>query len=362
MSSELERMEEQSVQADESDERLAEALPDVPRDIDWIMDELDAAYGYLPREAILAARRAPRDEMVARLIEAIRQAIVEVRDGFPPDGDAHYFALFLLCEFRAREALPVILDALSLPGEGPFEVFDDVITEYVTRTILTLADDPLPVLEGLAANRHLNTYVRWQGVAGYLYLVRDGRLSREDAVQRLLGHLRRGMEDDPEILTPVLSELTHYDAREGRDEIRAAVKSDAVDPYDACERDFGSLFDERASEESPPAVDFSHRGPAQIDDTIEEMQDWACFQEDALAFEDEDLDDEQYGDGEEPWLVSDPPAAIFPGALLVSHLEPVVENDYRPTERLTSGPKIGRNERCPCGSGQKFKKCCGARR
>jgi len=25
-----------------------------------------------------------------------------------------------------------------------------------------------------------------------------------------------------------------------------------------------------------------------------------------------------------------------------------------------SGPKIGRNDPCPCGSGQKFKKCHGA--
>ena len=26
------------------------------------------------------------------------------------------------------------------------------------------------------------------------------------------------------------------------------------------------------------------------------------------------------------------------------------------------GPKIGRNDPCPCGSGKKYKKCCGARR
>lgn len=23
------------------------------------------------------------------------------------------------------------------------------------------------------------------------------------------------------------------------------------------------------------------------------------------------------------------------------------------------GPKIGRNDKCPCGSGSKYKKCCG---
>jgi uncharacterized protein len=27
---------------------------------------------------------------------------------------------------------------------------------------------------------------------------------------------------------------------------------------------------------------------------------------------------------------------------------------------LRSGPKIGRNDPCPCSSGKKFKKCCGA--
>lgn len=30
-----------------------------------------------------------------------------------------------------------------------------------------------------------------------------------------------------------------------------------------------------------------------------------------------------------------------------------------PTQRK-EGPKVGRNEPCPCGSGKKYKKCCGA--
>jgi SEC-C motif-containing protein len=28
---------------------------------------------------------------------------------------------------------------------------------------------------------------------------------------------------------------------------------------------------------------------------------------------------------------------------------------------IRSGPKIGRNEPCPCGSGKKYKKCCGGK-
>jgi hypothetical protein len=28
-------------------------------------------------------------------------------------------------------------------------------------------------------------------------------------------------------------------------------------------------------------------------------------------------------------------------------------------EPIRTGPKVGRNQPCPCGSGKKYKKCCG---
>jgi preprotein translocase subunit SecA len=28
------------------------------------------------------------------------------------------------------------------------------------------------------------------------------------------------------------------------------------------------------------------------------------------------------------------------------------------SSKKREGPKVGRNEQCPCGSGKKFKKCC----
>ena len=35
------------------------------------------------------------------------------------------------------------------------------------------------------------------------------------------------------------------------------------------------------------------------------------------------------------------------------------DDDFYPETYVRSEPKIGRNEPCPCGSGKKFKKCCG---
>lgn len=37
--------------------------------------------------------------------------------------------------------------------------------------------------------------------------------------------------------------------------------------------------------------------------------------------------------------------------------EKVINSDYRTYRR--EGPKVGRNDPCPCGSGSKYKKCCG---
>lgn len=46
------------------------------------------------------------------------------------------------------------------------------------------------------------------------------------------------------------------------------------------------------------------------------------------------------------------------GELILSEPEPPEEAKIKPIRRET--PKVGRNKKCPCGSGKKFKKCCGS--
>ncbi|MFN3194309.1 MAG: SEC-C metal-binding domain-containing protein [Aureliella sp.] len=74
-------------------------------------------------------------------------------------------------------------------------------------------------------------------------------------------------------------------------------------------------------------------------DLIEYMSGWAAYQED-----DED---------ESEVFVSDrlmPPEGILDDADHVSANDSTFRNE---------GVKIGRNEKCPCDSGKKYKKCCG---
>jgi uncharacterized protein YecA (UPF0149 family) len=77
--------------------------------------------------------------------------------------------------------------------------------------------------------------------------------------------------------------------------------------------------------------------PTGIKDTIEELRHWASFQEKPA---------------EPP--TPPPPKPHFTSA--PKPFEPVL------APILSGGPRIGRNDPCTCGSGKKYKKCCGARK
>jgi len=53
------------------------------------------------------------------------------------------------------------------------------------------------------------------------------------------------------------------------------------------------------------------------------------------------------------------PAEVVPKAV-VSIFRHQRRHFAPPSQRVRRDPKIGRNDPCPCGSGKKYKKCCGA--
>ena len=78
-------------------------------------------------------------------------------------------------------------------------------------------------------------------------------------------------------------------------------------------------------------------------DAINECSAWICFQDES---EDSELpDEEEQIDWEAP---SDETSAPI-----------YTRTPYTPPQSYIAPPRTGRNEPCPCGSGKKYKKCCG---
>jgi hypothetical protein len=139
-----------------------------------------------------------------------------------------------------------------------------------------------------------------------------------------------GLEREPNhVWNSLISVCVDLGMTEHLENIRRLYLSDIADPF--CQSLEEVETDIMLPRDSPARAYFlkSYR---LIDDTVSEMEWWHCFNEPA---EEEEPCDPVYPDPYE---------------------RPLAEMAI-PYER--ESPKIGRNAPCPCGSGKKFKKCCG---
>jgi hypothetical protein len=310
-----------------------ETSDDLCSTLDRIIQDLDDDADGLPRDAIREARKH-RDQIIPRLIQSIRDATAAAATGHAPEGNAHFYALFLLAEFKATEALPAVVEAISLPGELPFDLFGDAITESLSAILAALAVDRPEVLDELIGNRSINEYVRWAAADTFLYWVRDGRITREYAVERLGGLLREAVaRSDSQIVNGLVNALTDFCPREALDEIREAFERGLVDETLIT---FEEVEESVAESESRFQARLDRCRPSGVQDTIAELDSWASFEtaEPRLV--------EAFGEPRELDLPQD-------------------DYDEPPTTIRNIEPRVGRNDPCPCGSGKKFKKCCGRR-
>lgn len=307
-------------------------------ELERIIDELDADLGKLPVATIREVRKHS-DLMVPRLINVLNDTISNARQGELPDGNAHFFAIFLLSEFNAKEAFPVILEAISLPGDLPFDLFGDAITSTLAPIMAQFADDGEGVADAMIRNPDVDQFVRWECAQAYVYFVRDGKITREEAVERLRQHLNWAMaEEDVALIGCLICVLNEFAPKEALDDIKEAYDRNLVDTFLI---DFESVEKGVAEGEEHFRKALERCPETGIRDTIEELQGWSCF-------------------AEKPKQAPAPPPTPAPQpvpsqphfAMPSESSEPVSVQHKR------NSPRVGRNDPCPCGSGKKFKKCC----
>jgi hypothetical protein len=310
------------------------------------LDELDAAWDELPVAAIEELRNN-REQAIPLLIQAIHLAIEQARKNGSPSGNAHMFAFFLLWEFKARQALPVIVEALSLPGELPFELFGDAVHD-AGRAVACLADDSLAVIDRLVREPKHNEFVRWVMFGSLKYLVRDGKLPLPEAVSRLSGYLGLLLEERHSLLTGgVIDELTRlFPLGDEQGAVLQQIR-DAFAEDPSSEEVIALEFVEEQSRRDETER-FKNLEPTEVD-TIQELQGWYSYS--GTTDDAEESDPASEDEEHEPWNVAaawqtpdnrEEPALPSAGTI------------------VRSEPRVGRNDPCPCGSGRKFKKCCGA--
>jgi uncharacterized protein YecA (UPF0149 family) len=185
-------------------------------------------------------------------------------------------------------------------------------------------------MDSLIRNRDLNEYVRSQATLAYCLLVRDGRLQRDEAVERLTAHLREAIDgEDVQIVTNLVSALSQLYPAKAAETIQEAYQRGMVETFMV---GWNDVQEEIARGEEGYRRWSSRLEPTAISDTIAELCTWGSF------------------------------APKPPKRIIKPPVPATFAWDDEPLDDLpeSSTPRARRNDPCPCGSGKKYKKCCGA--
>jgi hypothetical protein len=299
-------------------------VPPAPtRSPEEILTELSTERGKQPLAALESAD-AHSGALVEPLLRAIERALADPAG--LPEGESMLFsyATYLLAKWRETRAYPLIIRWLSLPGENAFEIGGDTVTQDGGRILASTFDGDFEPIKSLILNRQANEYCRGQAVEAMALLAAWGEMPHEIVEAYFLWLAREGLERDcSHVWDNLASSAADIEALQVFPELRRAYDEGLIEPgfmtqstLDEVEAGPRGKWIERHRSSYPP-----------ISDVAEATSWWQCFSKPDLKTTARELGDQ----------------AREPANL-----------------QTRQSQKTGRNDPCPCGSGKKYKKCCGA--
>ena len=249
--------------------------------------------------------RANKEEAIPTLLGYVK-AVVDRGEGLPEDYDAHTYAMFLLAEFRVTEAFQHLVAYLEFDQDFTYRLLSD-----------TLAEDFGSILASVATTESLS---RLKAIVEDSELHMLQRLAALDALQALYVENMYGRKDYFEYLRHLLD--THREDDEFLAFVALACRSTGNSAFLS---DLEPLYEEEL-----------------IADDIASLP----FTREILSASDVESSKRRLKQSKNSSFVNDALKAV--------------SSWYAFIPKPDSSRKVGRNEPCPCGSGKKYKKCCGA--
>ena len=159
-------------------------------DVPEMLQQFATTTGTFPREAAAQAI-AQREAITPALLRVLVEAQHNLEDLPESDAMAHIYAMYLLAQFRAPRAYPLMVEFLSVPGDIALDTTGDVATEDLGRILASVSCGAIRLMTALVENEHANAYVRVAALRSLVTLVACGEQSRDDIVA-YVQHLFQG--------------------------------------------------------------------------------------------------------------------------------------------------------------------------
>ncbi len=243
-------------------------------------------------------------------------------------------ALFLLTELNATESIDKVLQLLRQNEKLLTFWFGDFLTAEVWRTIYQLGNNQLEKLKKFVLEPHLYTYARYgvcSAVAQIAYHESERKPEIVQWIDGILNFLQNNKDDedliDSDFIAFIICDIIQLKAKDLMPLVKTLFDHGLV--REGICGDYMYVEDNTINR---PERDYSKYALYNIYDRYTHiLTTWAGYKEDK-----DDLDD------------------LKKSSLINDDLVEFQQEDSYNTEA-----KIGRNNPCPCGSGKKYKKCCG---
>ncbi|MCI0664511.1 MAG: DUF1186 domain-containing protein, partial [Acidobacteria bacterium] len=314
--------------------------------VEEIMEVLIYDDGIFPHRA-LRQSLAKKDEITPHLLKALERAVDDPEEVLDSEDDSFIYAMFLLAQFREKRAYPLIIKLASQAPELVDDLIGDVPTEDLANILASVSLGDTGLIAELAANKEAEEFARAAAIRSWLPLVVSGEKSREEAMAYYKSLFEGGLEDRNEVVWSELVDAANdLYPEEVYDHIKKAYADGLVDEYIV---DPDWVDEQMALGKDVVLADLPDLNHLVEDVTIE-MRSWFQnreygdeWDEDEDWYDEEDWDEEE---DEEDWDRR--------------RLAALNGNNFTSPAPFIAPEKTGRNDPCPCGSGKKYKKCCGA--
>jgi hypothetical protein len=187
------------------------------------------------------------------------------------------YVLYLLAQFREKAAYPVIIDFFSTPGDAAMDITGDVVTEDLGRIIASVFDGNLDPIKQLIENREVNEYVRGAAIDSLMTLVAQNIITRTEVVEYFKELFQGKLDRIPEdyILNKLVIDTCYLCPIELKSDIEKVFEDGLIDPMFIRRGDVDRYLEIGVEAALEKLRNKKHH--SLINNTIVEMQWWACF-------------------------------------------------------------------------------------
>ncbi len=281
----------------------------------------------------LHALLARREAVVDRLLAVISRPQAEISTAYDSSPDdrrgyfGHTFAIYLLAYWQEPRAFAPLVSYLDADTATAMEHLQETVTEDLHAILARLYDGgDLGPLKRIIESSGVDPFVRDACLQSLYGMVLLGKLPRQRVVD-YYAHVLESLRGDRE--TEMADGLLTTAALLQEPALRPAIdlwfKASLADPLQVRRKDIDETYRADRAE-----IDEEMLMTERFESLVDYLAGWDWFH------------------------ATDPAEFVVPDQDETA--TSADEAARQPFVRET--PKVGRNDPCPCGSGQKFKKCC----